>query len=477
MDKDKHGARQSDPLKDIAFPVPPESGHWITDDAWIAGLAGAVTVVLVAVFYNITRALEKGVILAGVQLTSTRIDSILLALVMIAAVMLAAELVRLWLRNRQNFFTISPHLKKGRYGAFLGDALTNWLTCLCLLGVAILFFRSANEYGFANKSDYYQAWFRFLELAWSAYLWGGLPYVLITRAVKHDPLSDRRDLSTLTLRCLYYLTSYVPGLKRFRPELNEIDKKAARGLIVKLFFTPLMTVFFAGQFPGLVNHIGLMTVEIPDMIARGIYTHNQFNSDLFTVGLSFIASIDVALAWCGYTVSSRWVDNQTVSAEPTMLGWLVCLACYPPFQELLNIYYGAPPEQGILEFSHQGIVTIFAVLMLLSYFVYMTATLMFGVRFSNLTNRGIIRKGPYAIIRHPAYASKNFAWWCVMFPVVVYNAIYSDWLMAAIQIIGLVIMTWLYYLRATTEERHLSMDPFYREYCKQVKYRFIPWVI
>jgi len=461
---------------DIVYPVPPDDGSWITDHAWICGLAGAVTVVLLAAFYKFTNALENGVVVFDLILTDDRKDSILLALVFIAAVMLAVEWVRLWLRDRKTFFSIHPDLKKGRYGSFFGEALENWILYLILLGLTVVFFRTANEYGYANKHEYYQIWFRFIELAWFVYLWGGLPYVLITRAVKHDPLADRRDFSALTLRGINFLISFIPGFKRFRPEFNEIDKKAARGLLVKVFFTPLMTIFFADQFPHLVNNIGFVIGTVPGLIAGGHYTHNQFNIDLFNVGLSFIFSVDVALAWVGYTISSRWVNNSTVSAEPTMLGWLVCLICYPPFQRILGVYYGAPSERDILQFSHQWIVTVFAFMMLFSYFVYMAATLWFGVRFSNLTNRGIIRKGPYAFIRHPAYASKNFSWWCVMFPVVVYNAVYTGIVVAGVQIIGLVFMTWLYYMRALTEERHLSVDPYYQAYCRQVKYRFIPGV-
>lgn len=215
---------------------------------------------------------------------------------------------------------------------------------------------------------------------------------------------------------------------------------------------------------------------IPEAIASTGYTHSRFNSDFFNISIAFIFSIDVALAWCGYVVSSRWVDNQTSSAEPTTLGWLVCLICYPPFQNFLGLYYSAPGEREVLNFTGQWLVTGFTGMMLLSYFVYMSATLWFGVRFSNLTNRGIIRKGPFAFIRHPAYASKNFAWWCVMFPAIIYNATHTGLQAAILQTIGLMMMTWVYYLRALTEERHLSLDPVYQDYCKQVRYRFIPGV-
>jgi protein-S-isoprenylcysteine O-methyltransferase Ste14 len=36
--------------------------------------------------------------------------------------------------------------------------------------------------------------------------------------------------------------------------------------------------------------------------------------------------------------------------------------------------------------------------------------------------------------------------------------------------------SFIYFLRAVTEERHLSSDPDYLAYCKRVPYRFIPGV-
>ncbi|HEX7028892.1 MAG TPA: hypothetical protein VF268_16750 [Gammaproteobacteria bacterium] len=450
---------------------------WITDRAWVSGAAGALAVVLCAWWFNVTDALGRGLYVGGFQLTTNRMDTLLAALGIITISMLTVELIRLWRWDPQNFIRVDPDIRNGRYAHFLANALVNFGLNLGLLGLVILFFQTAGEYGYANNAPYYQSWFRFLDIVWYAYLIGGLPYVLLTRALKHDPDSDKRDLSALFAKILAKMGGVLLP-KGQRPVFDEHDKKAARALLVKVFFAPLMTVFFVDQFPHLVGNVGYIFIGIPNAVANGSYTHSQFNNDFFNISIATIFSIDVALAWCGYVTSTRWVDNQTASAEPTVLGWLVCLLCYPPFQMYLGLYYAAPGEREVLQFPSQWAITIFTGMMLLSYFVYMSATLWFGVRFSNLTNRGIIRKGPFAIIRHPAYASKNFAWWCVMFPAILYNATRSGGLdIAILQIIGLVLMTWVYYMRALTEERHLSVDPYYREYCKQVKYRFIPGVI
>ncbi len=121
--------------------------------------------------------------------------------------------------------------------------------------------------------------------------------------------------------------------------------------------------------------------------------------------------------------------------------------------------------------------TFFAICSILSFMVYTSATVVFGLRFSNLTHRGVITTGPYAFIRHPAYASKNFSWWCVMLPFALWQIYSSGSWTPALQILGMVLMSFVYYRRAITEEQHLSRDPEYRAYMAKVPYRFIPGVL
>lgn len=479
------GRGSPDPAQPVTAPVTPvdstkvvDENTWITDRAWLCGAAGALAVVLCAVWYKSTNALGEGLHIAGYQVTSDRTDTLLAALILCAGIMVLVELARLWLWERKKFLSVHPCLRNGRPIQFLGESVLHFGLNLGLLALVIFFFHTAGEYGYVRDNAYYQPWFRFLELIWVGYLWGGLPYVLVTRGLKYSPDADQRDLVKPWLSAILWVLSNVFKTGKKHSGFDEYDKKALRALLVKMFFAPLMTVFFVDQFPHLVSNVGYVFTGVPDLILNDNYMHSRFNKDFFNISVALIFSIDVALAWCGYIVSSRWVDNQTTSAEPTMLGWVVCIVCYPPFQMFLGLYYGAPGEREILGFSNQWIVTVFSVMMVLSYIIYMLGTLWFGVRFSNLTNRGIIRKGPYAFVRHPAYASKNFAWWCIMFPVILYNASFSGGLKVAIlQTLGLLLMTWVYYLRAITEERHLSVDPAYVEYCGRVKYRFIPGVI
>ncbi|MDE0877987.1 MAG: DUF1295 domain-containing protein, partial [Sphingomonas bacterium] len=92
--------------------------------------------------------------------------------------------------------------------------------------------------------------------------------------------------------------------------------------------------------------------------------------------------------------------------------------------------------------------------------IYAWATVAFGPRFSNLTNRGIMTHGPYAFSRHPAYLAKNMFWWMASVPVLTtgtpVDAVRATLILAAV--------SGVYYWRAKTEERHLRLDPDYVTY-------------
>ena len=77
------------------------------------------------------------------------------------------------------------------------------------------------------------------------------------------------------------------------------------------------------------------------------------------------------------------------------------------------------------------------------------------------------------------YAAKNMAWWLGAFPMMLYLYFSggTSFKIVVLGTFGLVVLSFIYYLRAITEEKHLSIDPAYREYCETVKYRFIPGVL
>jgi protein-S-isoprenylcysteine O-methyltransferase Ste14 len=96
--------------------------------------------------------------------------------------------------------------------------------------------------------------------------------------------------------------------------------------------------------------------------------------------------------------------------------------------------------------------------------IYVWATIAFGARFSNLTHRGIITSGPYRYTKHPAYLAKNLSWWLVSMPFMFGVSPLTSLRCCVL----LLMLNGVYYLRAKTEERHLSLDPDYRRYAQWI---------
>ena len=92
--------------------------------------------------------------------------------------------------------------------------------------------------------------------------------------------------------------------------------------------------------------------------------------------------------------------------------------------------------------------------------VYSLSTVVFGLRFSNLTHRGIITSGPYRYTKHPAYIAKCVSFWLISVPFLSNHGLKA----AIAQSLMLVASNAIYFARAITEERHLARDPTYREY-------------
>jgi protein-S-isoprenylcysteine O-methyltransferase Ste14 len=198
--------------------------------------------------------------------------------------------------------------------------------------------------------------------------------------------------------------------------------------------------------------------DVSALFDPGWYTlaNLRFASD---VGYDLIFFVDCGWALMGYLGESPWLKNKTRSVEPTALGWAAAIFCYPPFNEVLGTYM--PLDQSHHLITDPAWQLVCRYLMIGAFVVYAAATVAFGLKFSNLTNRGIITRGPYAYIRHPAYVCKGFAWWMEYLPNMSLQTAFF-----------LTCLNGVYALRAWTEERHLSKDPDYLAYKKKV-----PWVV
>ena len=220
------------------------------------------------------------------------------------------------------------------------------------------------------------------------------------------------------------------------------------GFAVKGFFLPLMTVYLNEEITGLYRIY--QTAPAPLWNSFPLFYHLSY-------------TVDLLFCVVGYTVSLRLFDSHIRSVEPTLAGWLAALICYQPFYSVIGRYYlqyddGTLWNQWLAPWPTVrsmwgGAINVLAIL-------YCLSTVAFGLRFSNLTHRGIITDGPYRFSKHPAYIAKNLSWWLIAVPFAG-----SQGTMAALRSCCLLAMLNLvYYARARTEERHLSRDPNYVAY-------------
>lgn len=246
-------------------------------------------------------------------------------------------------------------------------------------------------------------------------------------------------------------------LFRWRGTSRAEIRRFLRNWLVKAFFLPIMFAFTARAIEALYR----FPLE-QEMDWRMVFLFSQ----------QIIMLADLIFSVLGYILTVRFFGAQIRSSEPTFFGWVVAIICYPPFWTLLFFSHYFSYEDG-LEW-HQilptGTVQVLwgsTILLLLG--IYTLATICLGIRFSNLTYRGIITSGPYRVTKHPAYVAKNLSWWLISMPFIAEAGGWAAFT-HSLMLVGINI---LYYFRARTEEHHLSNYPEYVAYAEAMNARSI----
>ena len=175
--------------------------------------------------------------------------------------------------------------------------------------------------------------------------------------------------------------------------------------------------------------------------------------------------VDVQFATVGYLLTMKPLDAHIRTANPYLAGWVAALICYPPFILMdgpLNYQVNTADWAYWFE-GHQAILTIWGAVLVILTAIYAWATVAFGLRFSNLTHRGILTHGPYRFTKHPAYVAKNAYWWLATMPFFVTSDSLTDMVRNTVMMAA---VSGVYYWRAKTEEKHLLSDPAYKEYAE-----------
>jgi protein-S-isoprenylcysteine O-methyltransferase Ste14 len=225
----------------------------------------------------------------------------------------------------------------------------------------------------------------------------------------------------------------------------------ARAWIVKGFFIAFMFSIVPGGYGDVVRTPLSEILSGPVPLARWL------------INLMFV--IDVAFATVGYLLTLRPLDAHIRSANPNLSGWVAALMCYPPFILMGEgrplDYHPNTAEWSFWMEGHQLLLWAMGGILVLLTAVYAWATVAFGIRFSNLTHRGTLTHGPYALTKHPAYVSKVSFWWLSTLPFLSTTQSYVDMIRNTTM---LAVVSGVYFWRAKTEEKHLMMDADYRAY-------------
>ncbi|MBI0476523.1 DUF1295 domain-containing protein [Sphingomonas sp. MA1305] len=241
-----------------------------------------------------------------------------------------------------------------------------------------------------------------------------------------------------------------------------------RAWAVKAFFLAFMLAVVPGGWSDLIRTDLTQAVRDPVALTQWL------------IGLMF--SVDVMFATVGYVLTLRPLDAHIRSANPFAAAWTAALICYPPF---ILMESGGPLDYhpGTQDWAtwfqwHPWLLAGWGAMLVALTAIYAWATVAFGLRFSNLTNRGILTHGPYALSRHPAYLSKNLFWWASTLPVLTTGSVVDA--VRATALMGVV--SGVYYWRARTEERHLRLDPDYVAYDAWIARhgavpRFLRWMV
>lgn len=305
--------------------------------------------------------------------------------------------------------------------------------------VVLIFYKFNPVYYLSERAvGFYGSFFEILHAAGPFILLGSAVYFWFVDRRQRDPYDE-----------YWQLGCFLTG--RFKETNSIVLFEFAKSWFIKAFFLPFMFGF-------LVEYVHMISQWRWDGVTfLPIYDHL----------LNLFYAVDILFGVMSYVLTLRLLDTHIQSTEPTIIGWAVCLACYSPFYSIFGL--GLLPAQSDLPWdlwllSNPPLFYFCGLSILILTLIYALATVAIGYRISNLTYRGLITSGPYRYTKHPAYICKVASWWLISMPFLSTAGAAA----ACIQSLSMIAVTLVYYLRAKTEENHLSNYPEYVAYANWI---------
>ena len=199
----------------------------------------------------------------------------------------------------------------------------------------------------------------------------------------------------------------------------------------------------------------------------------QYLDDTDDMWLTIMLGIITLILTISYLSDLTLFKNKIKTIDTTPMGILSCIMCYYPLK-ILSDKIIPNSNTDFVSVENLALRLTLSSLMIIAEFVILLSVLRLGTKAGNLTNRGIITKFPYNIVRHPQYTMQIAIITITTIPLFLDSGFFGfEKILFGISIIG---WTIVYYIRALTEERNLLQDPEYQVYIQKTKYRFIPWL-
>jgi protein-S-isoprenylcysteine O-methyltransferase Ste14 len=379
-------------------------------------------------------------------------DALLTAIIVVAA----ASVMSVVEYFRANRGVARPRFDVSR---FRRQVLRYWIDALAGLGLVVSFWwLLEGEYG---RREYAALW----EVA--GLFWWPIPIaILVGCALTEWRLGSQRTASTALADWLL-----SPGAK---PDFAAM-RQALLGLTVRAIFLPI-------NFCSLVQCIAHFR-------GREVELFSGAPGPVHAEAMLAIYTLLIAVLVPGYLFSSRLLATHLRAVDATLLGWAVTLACYRPLSVAVFdrwlAYRGAAADRAsekpwaILTGDVPALLLAAGMAIILLELLHLWGEATFGLRASNLSNRGIICCGPYRFTKHPIYLSKCLGWLLIYMPFAIASPVanFRSTILFAV-------VCALFFARAYAEERLLARDPDYVAYALWIDRngvfaglaRHLPWL-
>jgi hypothetical protein len=406
----------------------------------LAGLAGGLGIILALLQWGPALDALIGPLPAGMgTIASNHMLTAVIGCLTVFLIIGGGEL--LWQRSYRNKGTgMAPQKLRAADPARVAVRLFG---LLLTVGIVAFVYWLFPEY----HGSFYDPWWAYLET-----LLGPVAVLVIPYFVWTDQrLEEPHDA--------YWHLGYLP-YAALNGRMERIDGGVLaahfKAWTVKCFFLALMVVYLSGE-------IGSLGTAFNSFLGQSLpWDQRNWYQLFYDIGYT----VDLLFCVVGYTITLRLFDSHIRSTEPTAFGWIIALLCYMPFYRTIGDMYLNYDDSIYWDNWLSGIPwlrNMWAAAIIMLVMIYGLATVAFGLRFSNLTYRGVITSGPYRYTKHPAYLSKNLSWWLISVPWV-WEA-NGHWWDALRHCCLIALLNLVYYLRARTEENHLSLrDPDYVAY-------------